>query len=536
MKRYLKKEWKLWLLTIIMHTIGTIANVGSYFCMMNVLTELMEFDLKGLLWVFLFYMIFKTTMILFVSLNNMLESLLGTRINTHIRNDISTSISKWKYTKYKEKEIGVYQSWYINDVKYMEELGMDQFIQIEHYIINMICGAVAVISINKLLLVVSLIMGMASILFTRLSDSKMQDGSENVTKAMETFAAKIQELLAGAFIYRTYNKNQIFLDKMSDESKKMEDVRYRYYNQRYMAILKLNFFNLIVNSADTLIMYILVIAGALPIGTVLGGNALLSMVQESAINIANLRITYMSSKPYFEKVEKIIQSTEDGSTTLDEKKQCPSFADRIKVNELSFGYDKEHQIFDKFSYTFDMGKKYAIIGKSGAGKSTLLKLLSGYLTQYQGDISIDNVDIKKISENDIFGNMTYISQDITLFNDSLWNNITLGEDYSNEEVKAAIEKASLTEDIASLSDGTDTIIGENGNLLSGGQRQRVALARAFLHDRKILLIDEGTSALDHVNAEKVVNRLLQEKDLTILFVSHTLSEESLNSFDCVVTV
>ena len=163
-------------------------------------------------------------------------------------------------------------------------------------------------------------------------------------------------------------------------------------------------------------------------------------------------------------------------------------------------------------------------------------MLTGYIEDYAGRILVNKQDIKKISERSLFRNMTYIAQDTFLFNDSIINNITMGDDFTKEEIDKAIEKASLAEDIKQMEDGVNTIVGENGNLLSGGQKQRVGLARAFLHNKKVLLIDEGTSALDHKNAERVVDNLLGDKELTVLFVSHTLSDEKLKQFDEVLAL
>jgi len=121
--------------------------------------------------------------------------------------------------------------------------------------------------------------------------------------------------------------------------------------------------------------------------------------------------------------------------------------------------------------------------------------------------------------------MSYIEQDVFLFNTTIRENITLGEDFTEEQMQKALQDSALAGDLAHMPLGLDTPVGEEGSALSGGQKQRVAIARALIHDRSILLVDEGTSALDQKNADIVEKSLLSNPDLTLILVSHHLTEE-----------
>ena len=127
--------------------------------------------------------------------------------------------------------------------------------------------------------------------------------------------------------------------------------------------------------------------------------------------------------------------------------------------------------------------------------------------------------------------MSYIEQNVFLFNTTIRENITLGEDFSEEQLHAAIQGSALAADLAAMPDGLDTVVGEDGSNLSGGQKQRVAIARALIHNRSILLVDEGTSALDQKNADLVEKSLLTNPDLTLILISHHLSAEHRAQFD-----
>ena len=125
----------------------------------------------------------------------------------------------------------------------------------------------------------------------------------------------------------------------------------------------------------------------------------------------------------------------------------------------------------------------------------------------------------------------YIEQNVFLFNTTIRENITLGEDFSEEQLHAAIQGSALAADLAAMPDGLDTVVGEDGSNLSGGQKQRVAIARALIHNRSILLVDEGTSALDQKNADLVEKSLLTNPDLTLILISHHLSAARRAQFD-----
>ena len=126
--------------------------------------------------------------------------------------------------------------------------------------------------------------------------------------------------------------------------------------------------------------------------------------------------------------------------------------------------------------------------------------------------------------------MSYIEQNVFLFNSTIRDNITLGETFTDEQMEKALRDSALTGDLASMPDGLDTAVGEEGGSLSGGQKQRVAIARALIHDRSILLVDEGTSALDQKNADIVEKSLLANPELTLILVSHHLTPERKEQF------
>ena len=149
----------------------------------------------------------------------------------------------------------------------------------------------------------------------------------------------------------------------------------------------------------------------------------------------------------------------------------------------------------------------------------------GQLTGYQGSILYDKKELSCYDINTFYEQMAYIEQNVFLFDTSIRNNITLGDSYCEDEIDKVLKMSALEEDIRTFPEGLDTKVGENGKNLSGGQKQRIAVARALIHDRKILLVDEGTSALDQENALIIEHALLNCPELTLLLIIHHLKEE-----------
>ena len=168
----------------------------------------------------------------------------------------------------------------------------------------------------------------------------------------------------------------------------------------------------------------------------------------------------------------------------------------------------------------------AFVGASGGGKSSIVNLLSRFYDYQQGQILLDGVSIKQYELSELRQQIALVTQNITLFNDTVANNIAYGElsDVSREQVMKAAKDAYATEFIEKLTEGFDTNIGEQGISLSGGQRQRLALARALLKDSPLLILDEATSALD-VQSEKWIQKALENvmKNRTTLIIAHRLS-------------
>ena len=200
---------------------------------------------------------------------------------------------------------------------------------------------------------------------------------------------------------------------------------------------------------------------------------------------------------------------------------------KLEFRDVTFHYpNKEEAALSDMSFTVEPGKMFALVGRSGSGKSTISSLLTRFYDAQQGTILLDGVPLQDFKLKDLRRQFALVSQHVTLFNDTIANNIAYGSEgrVTPEQVLAAAKTAHALEFIEQLPQGMETLIGENGLMLSGGQRQRLAIARAVLLDAPVLILDEATSALD-TESERLIQDALEtlQQDRTSIVVAHRLS-------------
>ena len=232
-------------------------------------------------------------------------------------------------------------------------------------------------------------------------------------------------------------------------------------------------------------------------------------------------------------IQKGLAAAEDIFDQLDEEPEknegehtATSIEGKISFNDVSFSYKGlSNYVLSDINLQIEDGESVAFVGKSGAGKTTLMSLLPRFYDDFEGEIKVDDISLTDYEIKNLRSHISLVSQNITLFNDTIANNINYGaSERSLEEIKIAAKKANAHEFIEALPDGYETTAGDDGVLLSGGQRQRIAIARAILKDAPILILDEATSALDS-ESENYIQEALQEltRNRTTLVIAHRLS-------------
>ena len=220
-----------------------------------------------------------------------------------------------------------------------------------------------------------------------------------------------------------------------------------------------------------------------------------------------------------------LMRTEPALQDKEDAKPLENVQGAICVKNVSFAYNEEVGVLHDVCLDIAPGETIAIVGPSGGGKTTLCQLIPRFYEVGEGSISIDDQDIRDVTQNSLHKNIGIVQQDVFLFADTILENIRYGKpDATEEEVIEAAKKAEIYQDILEMPDGFNTYVGERGTLLSGGQKQRVAIARIFLKNPPILILDEATSALDSVTEAKIQRAFDNlAKDRTTLIIAHRLS-------------
>lgn len=268
----------------------------------------------------------------------------------------------------------------------------------------------------------------------------------------------------------------------------------------------------------------------------ISAGALLGMVQVSS-NLANPLLIIFSNIPKIKSIKPIAQKLNEFSDYRKQDtdtKKPPTFNEMICVEDLHFSYDKENEVINGISLSIKKGKKYAFVGKSGCGKSTLIKLIAGYYSDFKGNVLYDEDNLSIVDIDKITALSSVIHQNVYMFDESILDNICLHEDYSKEELQSALSDSGLLHFIEQVPNGLEYHVGENGNNLSGGQKQRIAVARALIRKKPLLILDEGTSAIDMQTAYDIESRLLEISDLTLLTITHNMSKDILELYDEII--
>ena len=321
-----------------------------------------------------------------------------------------------------------------------------------------------------------------------------------------------------------------------NQSKNVKESLYKKMEESEKIHLKVELLAMVLTAISTLFAYISV-AVVILVGIELLMRGEISLLYLIGYIIAAIKVKELFdiSKEgilemyYIEPAVKRIKEIKNAVLQVGKDTKLSSFD--IEFKNVSFAYDEDTQVLKDVSFTAKQGEVTALVGASGSGKTSILRLVSRLYDYDGGSILIDGKDIKDISTESLFKDVSIVFQDVTLFNTSVMENIRLGrESASDEEVRKAAKLANCMDFIDKLPEGFDTPIGENGAELSGGERQRLSIARAFLKDAPILILDEISASLDVDNEKKIqesLNKLIENK--TVIIISHRLkSIENVN--------
>ncbi|WP_057892485.1 peptide cleavage/export ABC transporter [Companilactobacillus nantensis] len=284
------------------------------------------------------------------------------------------------------------------------------------------------------------------------------------------------------------------------------------------------FLQLILNVVVLWVGAIMVTKNQLSVGQLMTYNALLAYFVNPLQNIINLQPKLQSAKVANNRLNEVylVNSEFKESRSITDSKRLTG---NIKLENVDYSYGYGENVLNNINLTIHSGEKLTIVGMSGSGKSTLVKLLVDFFKPNKGKVYVNNYDVQNIDKHVLRRFINYIPQAPYVFSGSILENLTLGsrDNINDDDILRACRVAEIDKDIEKMPLQFETVLDENGNTLSGGQKQRITIARALLSPAKVLIFDESTSGLDSITENRIMNNLMNIKDLTVIFIAHRLS-------------
>ncbi|MBP5664149.1 MAG: ABC transporter ATP-binding protein [Bacteroidales bacterium] len=388
---------------------------------------------------------------------------------------------------------------------------------------------ITLFSISAKLTLISLIVLPIAGFFIASIGKNIKQKSVKAQQLLGKLSSIFEETIGGLRIVKAYNAIDFMSEKFKDENHEFYRLNKKIYRINELGSPLVEFLSVAA------LMLILFLGGVFAPESMFSGGLFVMYILVFAriIPPAKALVTsYYNIQKGMASAERIYEII-DGEEVIVEDEHPVSlkeFKDTIEYKHVGFSYngmqvDGHYDVLEDVNFTLEKGKTIALVGASGAGKSTLVDLLPRFYDVSAGEITLDGINLKRYRISDLRSIFGIVNQDVMLFNDTVYNNITFGmEGKTKEEVIEATKIAQAHDFIMEMEDGYNTILGDRGMRLSGGQRQRVSIARALLSNPQVLILDEATSALD-TESEFLFQQALESllKDRTAIIIAHRLS-------------
>ncbi len=340
-------------------------------------------------------------------------------------------------------------------------------------------------------------------------------------KAISSFTNSLTESLELFNQIRVQNREVHFTDTVNADAK---DIRDRSYEFQLTAKRTMSISRVLLRYSNDLFKMIavyLVFLGDMSIGEMLAIFVYAGMVMPPIHMIIKFVQDYHDAKEGMDRLNDILRLSVEPKYEMKRDPFEELTTASIELKNVTFAYDENKTVLKDFNLKIEAGEKVAITGETGSGKSTLANILIGLYSISSGEIFYNGVEVKEIGYEKIREHIGFVLQSPLMFNAMLRYNLSLGKEYSDEEMFNALKIAQLYDFVNELPEKLDTIVGKNGTKLSGGQRQRLSIARVLLDNPKVIIFDESTSSLDNETENKLLEALNPYiADKTVITIAH----------------
>lgn len=451
--------------------------------------------------------------------------LLGVKIEHDMRNDLFEHLQELPFSFYDSNKTGHIMSRMVNDLRDITELAHhgpeDLFISL----VMLLGSFLVLIRIEWRLTLLLYAFIPVIIWFVISKKKKMSETFKQVRVEMADINAQLENSISGVRVSKSFTNEDFEIEKFNEGNELFSSARGKSYKimaefESGIGIIS-SLLNLLVISLGGYYVY----QGAINVGDLFAYTLYVNFFMQPIKKLAQFSQQYQEGITGFERFIEVMNIEPD---IVDSPKaiSLDKVEGNIEFKNVSFKYDEdEKSILSELNLKIEAGKTVALVGPSGAGKTTLCHLIPRFYEVEDGEILLDDVNIKDIKMKSLRSNIGIVQQDIFLFTGTIRDNIMYGKpNASFEEIVSAAKQASIHDFIMSLPEKYETYIGEKGVMLSGGQKQRISISRLFLKNPGILILDEATSALDN-ETEIAIQKSLEDlsKNRTTLIIAHRLS-------------
>ena len=423
---------------------------------------------------------------------------------------------------FSQNNVGRLISVLTNDMAFIENNGIFALAKLTCALVSIASSTVILFIINIKIGIVYLIITLASMSLLSIFHRKSVKDAEVLKETFRNLIDCVVEYVQAISVIKAFHLGEDRFSKVADSFEQTRKI-YTLYEQKSIPFLLANMVLCSIGSATVVFLSVeMGIANPLilPLAVILilysfGAFAPLMNV---ATTISMINVSKAGLDRY-KQIRNMQIPYEDNVLT------SPNLVNNdIVFSNVSFAYE-EQRVLENINLHFKSGEMTALVGESGGGKSTLINLIARFWRVSEGEITLGGVNINNISSKDFYKHFSMVFQNVYLFNDTIRNNITIGNDTATEEeIINASKKARCYDFISKLPNGFDTVIDEGGNSLSGGEKQRIAIARAIVKDAPIILLDEATASIDldnEAHIQEAINELIKNK--TLIVIAHKLS-------------
>lgn len=441
-----------------------------------------------------------------------------------LRRDIFDSILARDFVAYRQRPQGEYTAKYMSEAETIRDRRFRMKPYLWEILFKITLAAAALFRLDRRVAVITIVLLTTPLYIPKLIEGRLRQAQTAYLTAMENNLTKVTDWLSCFELIKNYSVEHHIRTRFREDNKDVmdklrHDTRLGALSQLLTTLISyLSYYIVLVFSGA------LVLSGDFSAGDFFVAIGMIDQLSWPLVSLANIIRQLLSVKPVCDNMASFLKEVPQAALA-----SSPTMLrDEIQFREVTFSYDNQRAILDRFSLTVKNGERVLLKGPSGCGKTTAINLLLRYFDASEGSIEIDGVPIAAFGST--YGLMTVVRQEASLFRDTLRNNLTLFQPIEDGQLKEVLDCVGLPH----LADSLEEFVEENGSNFSGGEKKRLCLARALLRSTQVLLLDEPLANLDPDTAQRIEDLLLTIPDRTIIVVSHQFTETKLSLFDRVV--